>query len=84
MAFERLTGPELRALRHAGGSRALSEYVAFLGDISLGQGGKVNVSAAKVSRHTVKNRLKSAARGARKEIKFLRSGEETVVFEVVG
>ena len=82
--FEKLTQQQVRALRGASGRGALAEYVAFVADIPMGQGGQVNVAAAKASRWAVKNRLKRAAGEAGKEIRFLRSGEETVVFEVVG
>ena len=60
------------------------EYVEMVSDLRKGEGGKVIVEAAGVSRQTVKNRLKSSAAAAGVEIKFLRSPQTEVVFEVVG
>ena len=81
--FQKLTQPQVSALRRATGRGAQAEYVAFLKDIPVGNGGKVLVAGANASRWAVKNRLKRAAGELGKEIKFLRSGEEAVVFEVV-
>ena len=82
--FQKLTQPHVRALRRAAGRGVRAGYVEFLSDIPVGNGGKVLIDGATASRWAVKNQLKKAAVELGKEIKFLRSGEETVVFEVVG
>lgn len=84
MVFQKPTQPQVRALRGATGRGVHAEYVDFLKDIPVGNGGKVLVAGANARRWAVKNRLKTAAGELGKEIKFLRSGEESVVFVVVG
>lgn len=60
-----------------------AEYVAFLKDAKVGEGGKLEVSAEGVSRQSIKNRLTQASKITGTQIKFYRSSAEEVVFQVV-
>jgi hypothetical protein len=66
--------------------RATASYPEYevIADMRKGEGGKVVVADAGVSRQTVKNRLKSTAKAYGIDIKFLRSKPELVVFEIAG
>lgn len=48
--FQKLAQPQVRALRGAGLRGRHAEYVAFLTDIPVGNGGKVTVAGANASR----------------------------------
>ena len=58
------------------------EY-AEIADMRKGDGGKIMVTEAGVSRQSVKNRLRATAVAYSMQIKFLRSKADAVVFEVV-
>jgi len=77
--FKKLTRGELDRYR---GTAAFPEYVDFLGSLREGEGGEVDLASAKVGKQTVKNRLKTSADALGKGIKFMRSKQEKVVFEV--
>ena len=79
--IERLTADQLDQIRAVGRN---TEYVEFLASLRKGQGGRVNVAESGVSRQSVKNRVNAAAAAAGVQIKHLRSGQDVVVFEVVG
>jgi len=82
MAFEKLTKAELS--RYRGGRRsAHPEYIQFLQDLKVGEGGWTTVEQEKASRQTIKNRLNRAAESLDMSIKFKRSDASKVVFEVV-
>lgn len=59
------------------------EYADFLSEIKPGEGGRVDVTQAGVSRQTVKNRLNKTAAALGVELKYMRSGQSEVLFEVV-
>lgn len=80
MALEKLTAKELAGRP---GGRPRAEYVAFLSELRVGQGGRAVVAEEGVTRQALKNRLKVAAAAAGVEIKFQRSSPEDVVFEMV-
>jgi hypothetical protein len=59
------------------------EYAEFLGTLTVGEGGRVDVAAANVGRQTIKNRINAAAAATGVKVKHLRSNADTVVFEMV-
>lgn len=63
---------------------ARPEYVLVLQGLAIGEGGMATTADEGTSKITLKNRLSSAALAAGVTIKFRRSDENTVVFEVVG
>jgi len=63
---------------------ARPDYVLVLQGLAVGEGGMTTTDAERASKTTIKNRLNAAARAAGVSIKFRRSDEGTVVFEVVG
>jgi hypothetical protein len=79
--FTKLSPMDVQRHRSA---NALPAYAEFLQSLSVGEGGRVDVTAAGVGRQTVKNRLNAAASATGTRIKFLRSDEKTLVFEVLG
>lgn len=78
--IERLTSAELDRMR---GASRRPEYVEFLQGLRVGQGGRVVVGDAGVSRQSVKNRITKAATVAGVEIAYLRTKPDVVVFQVV-
>ena len=83
MTFQKLSKNDLRNLTGTGSRGAPKEYVDFVNSLRKGEGGSVDVSKAKASKQTVKNRLTRAAEIAGIKLKFRRSPEKKVVFEVV-
>ncbi|MCB9176728.1 MAG: hypothetical protein H6648_06150 [Caldilineae bacterium] len=81
MPIEALSKKDLE--EKAPASRVHPEYVSFLTSARLGTGGRLYVAKEGVSRQSVKNRLKAAAVVTGKNIKFLRSPSEQVVFQIV-
>lgn len=79
--FKKLTRTDLDQRR---ATTSFPEYAEFVSSLKKGEGGLVNVEEAGVSRQTVKNRLKTSADASGVEIKFIRSPQEEVLFEVVG
>ena len=77
--FQRLSKTELDRYR---GTSSFPEYVDFLGTLKPGEGGKIDVVAAKVGRQTVKNRLRASAEALGIGLRFIRSKQDQVVFEV--
>ena len=65
-------------------TRSHPEYAEFLASLSVGEGGRVDLSKTGVKRQTVKNRLNSAAAGCGIKVKFVRSAADLVVFQVLG
>lgn len=63
---------------------ARPDYVMFLKGLSVGEGGMASVDDEGVAKISLKGRLSLAAKAAKVDIKFHRSGEKTVIFEVVG
>jgi hypothetical protein len=66
--------------------RATASYPEYevIADMRKGEGGRIAVADAGVSRQTVKNRLNATASAYGIEIKFLRSKPDLVVFEITG
>jgi len=83
MAIQKLTRDDLTRNKPMGRRGANPEYVTFLQGLKTGEGGKAVVADEGVSRQSVKNRLNSAAKVVGVTLKFHRSAEEEVVFEVV-
>lgn len=83
MPIEKLSRKQMQeqSYPHGGGHEP---YTAFLKSLRSGEGGKITVQDEGVSRQSVKNRLKKSADAAGVEIKFRRSAQELVIFEVVG
>lgn len=68
----------------SGGRRSGNpEYIRFLQALKPGEGGKAVVADEGVSRQSVKNRLGVAAKAVGVGLKYHRSGDEEVIFEVV-
>ena len=83
MPFEKLTQKEVDSLASRG-SAGYQPYTEFIADLRVGQGGRITVAEEGVARNSVKQRLTMSAAAAGVTIKFLRSSEETVVFQVTG
>ncbi len=81
MPIQALTRKELESKVPIGSVH--QEYLDFFQNSRVGSGGRLNVKKEGVTRQTVKNRLNKAAEFAGKSIKFLRSPQDTVVFQVV-
>ena len=80
--FRRLSPEEIRALQpRRAGSVDLSEYRGFLATISPGEGGEVRLGPAD-RRRVVKRRLTTAANQMNKRIRYRRSGDHVVWFDV--
>jgi len=62
---------------------ARPDYVLVLQSLAMGEGGMATTAGEGTSKITLKSRLNAAAQAAGVTIKFHRSGEDTVVFEVV-
>lgn len=60
----------------------VSEYAQFLTGLDVGEGGRGTVETEGVSRQSIKARLKAAAQDVGAEIKFHRTGNDEVIFEV--
>lgn len=63
---------------------ARPDYVRALQGLAVGEGGMASTSEEGASKITLKNRLNAAAQAAGVAIKFHRSDDKSVVFEVVG
>lgn len=63
---------------------ARPDYVLVLQGLALGEGGMASTADEGASKITLKNRLNAAAQAAGVAIKFHRSDDKSVVFEVVG
>lgn len=62
---------------------ARPDYVLFLQGLAIGEGGMASVADEGVGRQWLKGKLRAAALAAGVQIKFRRSGEDSVVFEVI-
>ncbi len=62
---------------------ARPDYVVVLQGLPVGEGGMATTAGESASKITIKNRLNAAARAAGVSIKFRRSDEKSVIFEVV-
>lgn len=62
---------------------ATPEYVSFLRGLAVGEGGQATIAAEGASRQTVKSRLLRAGQEAGVQLRFHRSGADTLIFEVV-
>lgn len=63
---------------------ARPDYVMVLQGLAVGEGGMATTAGESASKITIKNRLAAAAQAAGVAIKYHRSDDKTVVFEVVG
>jgi|GEM_PF-1727661 len=63
---------------------ARPDYVMVLQSLAIGEGGMANTADEFAGKSTLKNRLNAAAQAAGVAIKFHRSDDNSVVFEVVG
>lgn len=63
---------------------ARPDYVLVLQGLAVGEGGMATTAEERTSKMTIKNRLSAAAQAAGVAIKFNRSDETTVIFQVVG
>lgn len=63
---------------------ARPDYVLVLQGLAVGEGGMATTADEGTSKITLKNRLNAAAQAAGVAIKFHRSDDTSVVFEVVG
>lgn len=63
---------------------ARPDYVLVLQGLAVGEGGMATTADEGASKMTLKNRLNAAAQAASVAIKFHRSDDKSVVFEVVG
>ena len=81
MPLVKLSAAELSS--RSGRRSANGEYVQFLKGLVVGEGGEAIVATEGASRQTIKNRLQRAADESRVKLKFLRSGADSLVFEVM-
>ncbi|MFN8422641.1 MAG: hypothetical protein U0470_04350 [Anaerolineae bacterium] len=63
---------------------ARPDYVRFIQGLAVGDGGMASTVEEGVQKTSLKNRLRLAADAAGVQVKFHRTDETTVVFEVVG
>jgi len=63
---------------------ANSEYVEFLQGLRVGEGGQSTVAREGVGKVSIKQRLDRAAEVVGVKIRYLRTNNETVVFQVTG
>jgi hypothetical protein len=81
MPLQKLSAADLAG--GPGRSRVSEEYVHFMRGLRPGEGGRASVKDEGVTRQSVKNRLKAAAEVAGVNVRFVRSGNDEVVFQVV-
>jgi hypothetical protein len=80
--FRRLSAEEIAALQpRRTGSVDLSEYRQFLQDLSPGEGGEIALGTDD-QRRTVKRRLSTAAKQMNKKLRYRRSADDILRFEV--
>ena len=60
------------------------EYVRVIRGLQVGEGGYATVASEGVGKTTLKQHLLKAASAANADIKFLRSGNGEVIFQVTG
>lgn len=63
---------------------ARPDYVVVLQGLAVGEGGMATTADEGMSKITIKNRLNAAAQATGAAIKFRRSDEHTVIFEIIG
>jgi hypothetical protein len=83
MPLEKLSRTEIAQLKGTGPDPIIAAYAAFLGRLSIGEGGKAIVADEKATRFTVKKRVQTAADGAGIYLKWFRTPPEVLMFEVV-
>ncbi len=81
MSLHKLTPNQVAQKKVAG--TANQQYVEALSGLKPGEGGEATVAEEKVSKQTIKNRIKKAADHLEIEVKFIRSSKDEVAFEVV-
>jgi hypothetical protein len=80
--FRRLSAEEIAALRPTRtGSVDLSEYRQFLEPLAPGEGGEITLGKDDL-RRTVKRRLTTVAKQLHKQLKYRRSTDDVLRFEV--
>lgn len=79
----RVLSPEEAAKRQSRRGRAvdLSEYLSYLQGFGPGQLGEATLCAGE-KRGTIKRRLTAAAKSLGKELRYRRSGEDALLFEL--
>jgi len=80
MPLEKLTRAQLMGDKRSAGANVA--YVKFLRGLDPGEGGRTTTEDQKVSRQTIKARLKKAADDLGMGIKFHRAPSNEVIFEV--
>ena len=80
MAIQKMSKAELTRYRPSRGGGA---YVADLKEMKVGEGGKATTKQEKCTKQTIKNRLNKSADALGMKIKYIRSGADEVVFQVV-
>ncbi len=81
MLIQKLSKQELKRLSRSGSS-GYHPYTDFIAGLRVGEGGRLAVAEEGVSRFSIKQRLTKSAAVAGVTIKFYRSPEDTVVFQV--
>jgi hypothetical protein len=74
MPLERLTAAQLSANQ---------EYVNVLKSLKVGEGVKATVQGERVGKITIKKHLEGAAEAAGVQLKYVRTGPQEVVAEIV-
>ena len=83
MPLEKLSRAEVAAVKGTAPDPITAEYAAFLGRLSIGEGGKAVVAEEKATRFTVKKRIQAAADAAGIYLAWFRTPPEVLMFEVV-
>ncbi len=83
MPLEKLSRAEAAALKGTATDPVTAEYAAFLGRLSVGEGGKAVAAKEGTTRLKVRSRIRKAADVTGVHIKFLRSSPDEILFEVV-
>jgi hypothetical protein len=80
--FRKLSSDEVAKIqRRRGRAVDLTEYSEIVAALGVGEMGEATVSADE-KKATVKRRLTTAARRAGKELRYRRTGEDRLLFEV--
>jgi len=81
--FQRADADQVATWRGKRGSAIdLGEYREFLGQVAEGEGGEITLESGE-ARRTVKRRLTTAANCMGKKLKYRRSEQDTICFEIV-
>lgn len=81
--FRKLSADEVSKYQHRRGRAVdLTDYIAIVDQLAVGEMGEATI-AGDEKKATVKRRLTTAARRLGKELRYRRTGEDRLLFEVI-